>query len=115
MALTKKLRLTSAKEISSVFTKSRPLHEGGISVRVTEGTPSAHGVAVLIPTGTTPRATQRNALRRQVSEALRHILHNNPNVVHKKIIFTVRSVPSTTKALQEVLVLLLKKSDILQK
>jgi len=115
MALPKKLRLTSAKSISKVFSESRPIHEAGISLRVAIGEKDKSVVAVLVPASAVPRAVQRNTLKRRVTEALRHLIASGRIASGKRIVVTVRSLPRDAKTLEEILVLLLRKSAILQK
>jgi ribonuclease P protein component len=113
MAFPKQLRLKDTKIISQVVQQVRPIHEGGITLRVNQGNTEKTVVAVLVPRSAAPTAVARNAMRRAVTEEFRKIIRNNPIAPRKKIVIVVRSIPIHQKALHGTLVLLLNKSGIL--
>lgn len=114
MAFPKHQRLKDTKSISHVLRQARPLHEGGITIRVTEGVAEKTGIAVLVPRSAAPTAVARNALRRATTEALRKIMKEGNVASRKKIVIVVRSTPLRQKDFHDTLVLLLNKSGILQ-
>ncbi len=114
MAFPKQQRLKNTKSISQVLKQVRPTHEGGITLRVTEGLTEKSAVAVLVPRSAAATAVARNALRRATTEELRRIIKDGRVVPRKKIVVVVRSIPLRQKDFHDTLVLLLNKSGILQ-
>ena len=114
MALPRRQRLKSANIISQVFSTTRPLHDEGISLRVSIGQEPTTVFAVLVPKSASASAVQRNALRRRVTEALRIIVTAGRVAPQRRGVLVVRSAPQGNTALRKVLMSLLKKSGILE-
>lgn len=114
MALKKQHRLKQSNIITKIFSASRPFQEGGVSVRALAGRPGPSRFVVVVPLKVAPLATQRNAIRRRVTEMLRKIVLTGGLVEQKEIVVTVNNAMMGATPLESALVLLLRKSGILQ-
>lgn len=96
-----------------VYSGTRPIHHGGLSVRVARipGGPSTF--AVTVPVSVAASAVRRNALRRRVTENLRLLLAKRPTADAARVVITARQAEPSSAEIMESLVLLLEKSGIL--
>ena len=114
MALPKQRRLKESKIISQVFSKARPTQEFGISVRAMDSRQQLSRFVVVVPMKSAPLAVHRNAIRRRVAETLQRIVTAGGIAPRKNVVVTVRSLLPNATTLEKSLVLLLRKSGILQ-
>jgi len=69
--------------------------------------------AVTVPVKIAPRAVERNALRRRISESLRLLLTEHALSGGRRAVVTAQKYSLTGPEITEALVMLLKKSGIL--
>lgn len=113
MALRKQHRLRSSRNISAVYSQTRPQHYGGLAVRVRSGNGGPAVFAVIVPSGTISRAADRNRIRRRVLEALRMLIQKRTLTDGIQVVITVQKNAFQPGEIRESLVLLLEKSGIL--
>lgn len=113
MALNRRQRIRGATNVKRVYSGTRPIHHGGLSVRVVRVPGGASTFAVTVPVSVAAGAVRRNALRRRVTESLRLLLAKRPAADAMRVVITARRAEMSTAEIWESLVLLLEKSGIL--
>lgn len=113
MALPKRHRLKRAKDISTLFSSTRPSNVLGFSLRI-QPTTADYRVAVVVPSSGITKAHMRNEMKRKVLECMRRLIAQHKIHTGYSLLVTVRSTPNSQDELEATLMLLLKKSGILQ-
>jgi len=114
MALNKRLRIGSATRVNRVFSATRPLQHDGLAVRALKVPRERTTFAVTVPVAVAPKAVDRNALRRLISEQLRILLKTTTVRSGYRAVISARSRYVQASGVRDALVLLLGKSGILQ-
>jgi ribonuclease P protein component len=115
MALTKINRLKGKKEISSVFSRARPVASEHFSLRMIQNPAASSGkFAVMVPAKIMTLASGRNLIRRRTTEVLQSIVREYAIAPGVRAVISVKnSTLPDAEGIKRELLLLMNKSGIL--
>jgi ribonuclease P protein component len=110
----KESRLKKTKEFEEVFSKGKGFRQGGLFLKVKEGTEGGSRFGIVVSKKVSKQATARNRMRRLIREALRQEREQIKNGAEAVIVVLPEFKENDFKEVQIHVHNLLKKASLFQ-